>query len=212
MVKSLRFSSAVAACIVLAFGIGVSQSRAAETWVAKIGPLNSKVTGHQARGVLTIRESGNTLLFTLNASGLPPEMMHMVHLHGFESGKNAVCPTMAADTNHDGVVDLNETEPMSGVTMIPLNGDPAAMEIAASTYPHASESGRIHYEKRVSLSALKAAFAKNFHGANLDLSHLVVFIHGVPAATKLPNTAASLPGVPAQVTLPVACGKLELKK
>lgn len=215
MIKGLRYYGAVAACLMLAFGIGVQQSQAAqnsETYIAKITPLNSKAAGHETRGILRIKETGDTLLITLNARGLPPGMMHMVHLHGFQNGTNAVCPTTGADVNQDGVIDLNETEPMSGVTMIPLNGDPAALEIATSTYPHASASGRLHYEERVSLPKLKDAFQKNFHGATLDLSKLVVFIHGVPDGTKLPETAASLPGVPAQVTLPIACGKLELKK
>lgn len=215
MVKTLRFHAAMAVCVMLAFGFAATESHAAqasETYIAKITPLNSNVTGHEARGMLKITESGNSLLITLNARGLPPGMMHMVHLHGFDSGMNAVCPTKGADSNQDGVIDLNETEPMSGVTMIPLNGDPAGMEIATSTYPHASKSGRIHYQQRVSLSQLKEAFAKKFHGASLNLSRLVVFIHGVPEGTKLPSTAASLPGVPAQVTLPIACGKIELKK
>lgn len=214
MVKRLRYCGALTACLMLAFGIGAQQSQAqnSESYIAKIAPLNPKAAGHEARGVLRIKESGDTLLITLNARGLPPGMMHMVHLHGFQNGKNAVCPTKGADVNQDGVVDLNETEPMSGVTMIPLNGDPAAMEIATTSYPHASESGRLHYQERVSLPKLKEAFQKNFHGATLDLSKLVVFIHGVPDGTKLPNTAASLPGVPAQATLPIACGKLELEK
>jgi hypothetical protein len=42
----------------------------------------------------------------------------------------------------------------------------------------------------------------------LDLDRRVVFIHGVPAATALPASVQSLGTVPAQVTLPIACGKI----
>jgi hypothetical protein len=36
-----------------------------------------------------------------------------------------------------------------------------------------------------------------------------VYIHGVPSATQLPSSVASLGPIPAQVTLPIACGKIE---
>ena len=37
---------------------------------------------------------------------------------------------------------------------------------------------------------------------------LVVFIHGIPAASKLPASVASLGPIPAHVTLPIACGRI----
>ena len=67
----------------------------------------------------------------------------------------------AADKNGDGIIDLIETEPMSGTTMVPFHDNPVSMQIV------------------------------NF------------------PATKLPATVASLDDVPAQVTLPIACGKIE---
>jgi hypothetical protein len=38
-----------------------------------------------------------------------------------------------------------------------------------------------------------------------------VFIHGVPSTTTLPASAASLGKIPAQVTVPIACGKIVLR-
>jgi hypothetical protein len=61
----------------------------------------------------------------------------------------------------------------------------------------------------VSLRALKAAFAKAFGNQELDLDRRVAFIHGVPSAANFPASAASLGTIPAQVTLPIACGKIE---
>lgn len=48
-----------------------------------------------------------------------------------------------------------------------------------------------------------------FPGQQLDLARRVVFIHGLPVDTKLPTSVASLGPIPAQVTLPIACGKIE---
>ena len=90
--------------------------------------------------------------------------------------------------------------------MIPLHDDPVSMQIMNSTYPKASASGVLRYHKTVSLSALQTAFAKEFKGQPLDLDRRVVFIHGIAPTTKLPASAASLGNIPAQVTLPVACG------
>ncbi|HMN56213.1 MAG TPA: hypothetical protein PKE15_03120, partial [Ottowia sp.] len=66
-----------------------------------------------------------------------------------------------------------------------------------------------HYHETVSLPALEQAFAKAFPGQQLDLNKRVVFIHGVPAGTALPASVQSLGPIPAQVTLPIACGQIE---
>lgn len=209
--KHGRFYLVTALAMFLTTGLSsipVQAAQASKTYVARLVPLNAKVTGRRVSGELRLRVSDNTLTITLHAQGLSPGMMHMVHLHGFVSGKAASCPGRDADTNHDGIIDLNETEPMAGVTLVPLNKDPAALKIGNMTYPVASKDGRISYRQTVSLARLNEAMAATFHGASLDLDTRVVFIHGVPDTTSLPKTVASLPGVPAQVTLPIACGKI----
>lgn len=45
----------------------------------------------------------------------------------------------------------------------------------------------------------------------VDLGRMVVYVHGVPADTNLPDSVRSLPGVPAHVTLPVACAQLDIQ-
>jgi hypothetical protein len=98
---------------------------------------------------------------------------------------------------------------MSGTTMVPFHDDPVSMQIARDTYPKASEEGTFQYRKRVPLSDLQAAFTKAFDAPALDLDRRVVFLHGVIPSTKLPGSVASLGDIPAQVTLPVACGQIE---
>ena len=46
------------------------------------------------------------------------------------------------------------------------------------------------------------------NGAPLALETWHVVLHGVDSATPLPSSVASLPGVPAYLTLPVACGEI----
>ena len=82
-------------------------------------------------------------------------------------------------------------------------------DVANGTYPKASADGTYQYQATISLKALQAAFAKAFGDQQLDLDRRVVFIHGVPSTTKLPASVASLGPIPAQLTLPIACGKIE---
>jgi hypothetical protein len=179
-------------------------------YVAHLHPLNTKVTGMQSMGEARFTVKGDSLTISVDAQHVPPAMEHLQHFHGFTtSGRNATCPTKAADKNRDGIIDLIETEPTSGTTMVPFTDDPVSMQIAVNTYPKASADGSYHYEKTVSLSALDSAFAKQFEGQKLDLTHRVVFIHGVPSTTHLPASVRSLGTIPAQVTIPIACGKIE---
>ena len=83
------------------------------------------------------------------------------------------------------------------------------MDIGGGTYPKAGADGTFQYQKTVSLKDLDAAFAKAFGDKELDLDRRVVFIHGILASTKLPASAASLGTIPAQVTLPIACGEIK---
>lgn len=82
------------------------------------------------------------------------------------------------------------------------------MKIDASTYPQAGDEGKIQYRQSVPLDGLRAALAQAFPGQDLDWDRRSVIVHGVPADAGLPESAQSLPGVPAHVTLPIACGTL----
>lgn len=184
---------------------------ASETlYAASLAPLNSSVTGQPASGTVQLAVSGDQLVISVDASGMPAGMEHWQHVHGFTDGSAAACPSMAADVNSDSVVDLIETEALSGTTMVPLHHDPVSMDIPQHTYPVASADGTLTYTDTISLAALQQAFEKAYPGQQLSLDHRVVFLHGVPAATQLPASVASLGPVPAQVTLPIACGVLSL--
>ncbi|MGH7122595.1 MAG: hypothetical protein ACREFP_26995 [Acetobacteraceae bacterium] len=179
------------------------------TYVATLHPMNTKVTGTAASGEARFTVTGDQLTIDITMKGVSPDTVHWQHFHGFTDNRNATCPTAAADVNHDGIIDIIETEPTSGITMVPFDANPAGMDIGHGKYPTASASGTYSYHVTVSLPALDAAFAKAYHDNKIDLDRRVVFIHGVPADTKLPASVATLDHLPAQVVLPIACGKIE---
>ena len=178
-------------------------------YVAKLHPVNTKITGLETAGEARFSINGDTLTITVSAQKLPPDIVHWQHFHGFKDNNDAACPTDAADVNQDGIIDLIETEPAAGTTMVPFDEDPVAMDIGGGAYPKAGADGTFQYQKTVSLKALDAAFAKAFGGKELDLDRRVVFIHGVLESTALPASVASLGPIPARVTLPIACGEIK---
>ena len=183
-------------------------AQAPTVYVADLAPLNTTVTGKAAAGKVTFTVKGDSLTIATDATGLAKGITHWQHFHGFKDGQDAACPAKSADANGDGIIDLIETGPAAGTTMVPFIDDPVSMDVAHGTYPTASAGGALHYRKTVSLSALQEAFAKAFEGQKLDLDKRVVFLHGVPSDTRLAASVASLGPIPAQVTLPIACGRI----
>ncbi len=180
--------------------------------VAHLHPLNTSVTHAKTTGEAKFALDGDALKIDIRVHGAPADTEHWQHFHGFIDGKAATCATMADDANKDGIIDVTETDRASGTTMVPFTTDPAGMDVPHGTYPKADAKGDYHYTATVSVKALDAAFAKAFPGQKLDLTKRVVYIHGVPASEKLPATVASLGPIPANVTLPIACGKIKAAK
>ncbi|MGH8190542.1 MAG: hypothetical protein ACREP2_03765 [Rhodanobacteraceae bacterium] len=188
---------------------GVAATPQHAVYVAHLHAMNTGVSKSRTTGEARFTVDGDKLTISVKVHGAPPDTVHWQHFHGFKDGQPAHCATAADDTNHDGIVDLIETEKASGTTMVPFDTDPAAMDIAHGTYPKANAKGAYTYKETDSLKALDAAFAKQFPGQKLDLAKRVVYIHGVPSDTKLPGTVKSLGPIPAQVTLPIACARIE---
>lgn len=178
-------------------------------YVAELRPMNMQLGGGGS-GTATLTVDGKELVISVNASGLTPGM-RLMHYHGFVDGRDATCAGPAQDQNGDGVVDLLETEPVSGVTLVPFHENPAILEIESETYPVADERGALTYAKRVPIAQLEGALSQKHGIERLALDKRVVYLHGVAEGAPVPPTTKSLAGVPARVTVPVACGVLERK-
>ena len=194
--------------LAIAVALHGAAPKADAVYVAKLQPINERASGLKAGGEIRFTVRGDRVTIASSVHGVPPSIEHWQHFHGFPDGKPAACPSAAADANGDGYIDIKETEPASGTTMVPFNADPVAMDIPTDTYPHASALGSFKYEKTVSLSALQAAFGKKFGGHTIDLDHRVVQVHGVVEIPALPSSVASLGPIPSRVTIPLACGEI----
>ncbi len=178
---------------------------------ADITALNENVTGTSPEGTARIEVLGDSVTISVEVSDLPPNMMHLQHYHGFVDGSEATCASMEQDVNQDSIVDLIETRAVSGVTLVPFHDDPVSQKIAAHSYPVADSTGSYSYQKTVSMDSLEASMMSQKGISPLVFENRVIYIHGIDTATALPETVQSLEGVPAHVTLPIACGKFELQ-
>ena len=177
-------------------------------WVAQLHAINTKASKTAATGEVRFTQHGDSLTINVKMKGVPANIEHWQHFHGFPDARQSTCPTMSADKSGDGQIDILETEPAAGTTMVPFNADPVGMDIPTHTYPHAVSTGTYEYTKTVSLSALQKAFGVVYKGGSIDLDRRVAMVHGVPETTTLPSTVASLGTIPNRVTLPLACGSI----
>lgn len=169
-------------------------------FVAELHPLNAGVCGIAPVTGTAEFSVGATFEARVWASGLEPNMLHPQHIHAADT-----CPPPEADTNGDGFIDVIEGLPFYGEIMIPLDANLANLG-SETSFPMA-EGGTIDYEQSTSTADLtKALAAMGYDGINLPKRHVV--LHGVSPDTDLPDTVQSLGGLPAYLTLPVACGEI----
>lgn len=186
-------------------------------YVAQLTPLNPRVqqqldpnnkTPHGiAQGTAYFRVVNGMLHAVVDvngaepADGTPLEGLHPQHIHAANQ-----CPTMTADVNGDGIVDVIEGLPFYGKILVPLDGNIENTTSEIPTFPVAMGArGTYHYEATGSLAKLETALGAD---APLALQKRHVVIHGVDLQTPLPASVQSLPGLPAQITLPIACGEI----
>jgi hypothetical protein len=173
-------------------------------YVAELLPLNMHLTDGATAGRSTFIMKRQSDRFQVNVEmqNVPPGM-HLQHLHGF-ADKPAICPTVDADRNKDGVIDASEAHLYAGPGLIPLNHQPAALDPTNRTYPIASDN-RFSYGRVMPASKLSSDLsARGYRGIHLE--QRVVLLHGVAADTELPDSVSTLPGATRAESVPIACG------
>ena len=171
-------------------------------------PLNARANKRGVTGKAAITVDEGMITFAVDARNVAPGITHIQHVHAGNA-----CPTMKDDANGDGFLDLIEGVPVYGGIFINLDSDLSTQP--AGAFPIATDRGLLTYEEDVAASdlvaGLKAAgVLADGELVNLEGRHIVV--HGVAPDTELPATVKTLPGVPSQVTLPVACGEIRVAK
>ena len=101
-------------------------NRADEIYVAEFNDLNN--SGVDGRAILTVdygkskSTEDDRLTVRIIAEGLD-EGVHIQHMHGFETGQDAVTPDKDDDTDQDGYVELLEGIPDYGGILLNLDNE-----------------------------------------------------------------------------------------
>jgi hypothetical protein len=182
-------------------------------YVSNLQPLNdSGVTGD-----VDLLEDFDNDVFSVSveAAGMAENTLHPQHIHA-----TSACPDASADANADGFVDVVEGLPAYGAILIPLDGDLSEQAPGMPEgYPVADGAGIVDYSANTGLSEMIG----NLQAADPDapltgldgdlaLTTRTVVLHGIAetSSTTLPDTVQSVGGNPAYLTLPVACGTIQL--
>ncbi len=203
-------AASVALMFTMSGAVASAQDNPSTTYTAALAstPLN----GGTGSGKLTLTLKGDqatiseqvtgladklpTDLKTLDAVGIPeafagkpfPHVQH-IHIDGQDS-----CPTAAADTNSDGVINTPEGQPSYGTigTTLSVSGDTSPA--AATDVTVAPGGGSFTYNRTITLDSatLKA----------VQSNKAVIVVHGLDPATA-PKASISTPS-PLKIQLPGA--------
>ncbi len=178
---------------------------------ASLISMNSHLGG-DVTGKAVVRVKGDDFQVEVHVGGAAAQVTHMQNIHIADE-----CPTLASDTNKDGIIDSVEGMNSYGPAIIPLDADLKTQIEASETFPSADFSGDYFYRQNVSmLEMMKDLMSKNPAPqagmtklkSALDLAGRQVVIYGVASDTQLPDSVATMNGELKHVSIPIACGTL----
>lgn len=180
------------------------------TYTATLTQLNSS----GVTGTATFLVDDDSFEATVDAQGLAPNIVHVQHIRAAAS-----CPAATADANTDGFVDVVEGRSSFGGILIPLDGNVAEQLLGNTDYPASSVQGELFYSREATLIDLLTDLRANdpdpadqmvklSANGELDLASRTVVIYGIPATQTLPGSVATLQGLTATSSLPIACAQI----
>ena len=183
----------------VAFAQGTSQ----KVFMADLNPLNhSHAHGH----AVVLQKEGRKLDTKIVTTGMAPGLPHAQHIHGMAQAISE-CPTLAADTNGDGLINTAEGLPSYGPIRVSLTtrGDTSPQSaLAVNRFPVANSVGLLRYDRDLSVSRKVAKnlgkFAIVQHGVDLNHNGRYDFSAG-PSELD--------PALPQEATIPANCGVID---
>ncbi|MEG9250050.1 hypothetical protein V6S67_18325 [Arthrobacter sp. Soc17.1.1.1] len=181
---------------------GGSAMAADSSYSSTLGQLN----GSTGSGTITVDVTGDKAMVNLQVSGLAETFMdgpypHVQHIHGGSKGQ---CPTPAADTNGDGVVNTTEGAPSYGDIQTTITTSGATTPAEGLNIALGGQGGSYQIQREITLDAATKA--------SLEAGVAVVVVHGLDPATLSPEAAAAPsdldPALPLAATSPALCGTL----
>lgn len=174
-------------------------------------PVNFHSNGFIPYGAATFTLKGDQLQVDISMD----DDQRVTHRQTLHMGTR--CPTLADDTNGDGLIDYDEAMSVVSSALMPLDGDLNSQMAGAEIYPKGSA---MTYSKTASLSKINADLwkadedpsdnvIKLDQGKSIGFEGRVILAHGTSPDSSFPSSLASYRGEPAHLSLPVVCGVLK---
>lgn len=209
----IRTKSFAGTGLVLAAALAVAAApvmAAVGTFTASTSPVQSssaqsRYSGLNVSGTATLTLRGVNLTARITASGLSPNLPHLMHIHGVIGAQND-CPgsSVADDRVDDGLIDTIEGQPAYGpiiVTFSTSGSTSAGAGLNIGTAAMADGNGEIDYLRTFRIPSRVAK----------DLGNLHVVIHGADlnGINGYDGPDGSLgAGIPLEAEIPVSCGAI----
>ena len=204
-VAATMFVVAATFAVAAAPAFARNASYRATTTPVQDAAARSTYSGLNVTGSATLTVSGNVLTAHITASGLSPNLPHLMHIHGTVGAQNdCPSPVSAFDTNHDGLLSTVEGLPAYGpidVTFSTFGSTTPAAALTLAAAPMASAAGTIDYTRTFQIPGKIAAHISDLH----------VVIHGADlnGDGSYDGVDGSLgAGIPLEAEIPVSCGAI----
>jgi hypothetical protein len=199
---AIAASGGAAALALFAAGPAIAQTSGATSYQADLQALNHA----SASGTLMLTLDGSQATITEHVTGLAATFggkpyPHVQHIHIAAKG---TCPTMAADTNGDGVVSTTEGASFYGAIGATLSTSGPTTPASGTVLTIAPSGASFDYSRTITLDAATLASIRANTG--------VIVVHGLDPATLSAKAQAEksdlVPSLPLAATSPVLCGAL----
>jgi hypothetical protein len=197
-------------CLSMAAFTGAAPASADTSVTAQLNASNH--SGVSGTATLTTTANGG-LKVVIHARGQVPGVPHAQHIHGAMGGGHFMCPTMAADTDGDGLLTNEEAAGEYGNVFLALTtkGDTSPKSgLAMDRMPVADAHGRIDYSRTFSPDELPPGLLKHLSEAHvvthgIDVNNNGRYdVAGAGVSTFAQNLG--IPDVPEEATDPSSCG------
>lgn len=195
-------SGGAAALALFAASPAIAATSSATSYQANLQALN----GSGASGTLMLTLNGSDATITEHTTGLAatfggkpyPHVQH-IHINGM-----GTCPTPAADTNGDGVVNTTEGAPSYGPIGTTLSTSGPTTPASGTVLTIAPSGAGFDYSRTITLDAATLA--------SIQANTGVIVVHGLDPATLSAKAQAEksdlVPALPLAATSPTLCGAL----
>lgn len=169
------------------------EERVGQVFRSHLLPLNTIVAGNSV-GFMEWVVSSSKMKIQLSMTNSPEDLEHFQTVHA-----GSQCPTESADTNGDGIIDIEELKKVSGQVILTLDSNPASQAVEDFSSSRANTYGNYVYWSEVDNQLMRNIASSS------SPENRVVVVYGVRQEYNLPSTVASHEGKVHRY-VPISCG------